>query len=92
MDPVYLALLIGMGAYFLNVGLRPGGLAGRLEALRRGTTVGFVLVLGTAVTARYLIFVSDKSYFLLPDVLMMLISLTLFRKIEAIFPQLQPKR
>lgn len=91
MDPVYLTLLTGLCIYFGNVAVRRGGVQRRIQAVTRGTTFGFVVVLGTAITARYMIFISENTYFLLPDILMVLISLTLFRKIEALFPQLQPK-
>jgi hypothetical protein len=86
-DPVYRIMILGTGLYILHIFLRGGAsdVEKKFRALKGDLTTSFVIVMSTAILARYFIFVSEKSYFLLPDILSIIIAFVLTKRVRKFF-------
>jgi hypothetical protein len=86
-DPVYTILILGTLVYLGQAAIRGGraNVRKKVRALKGDLTVSFVIVVGTAVLARYYIFISGQDYFLLPDVLSIIIAFALTGRVRKFY-------
>ena len=86
-DPVWGIMIFGVATYLLHVSIRGGttNIEKKARALKGDLTISLLIVMSTAILARYFIFISDKNYFLLPDVLSIIIAFVFTGRIKKFF-------
>lgn len=87
LDPVWIILLSGTVFYIAQAAILSGASPVKMiQRLYKDTTIGFVILFVTAMSAQYYMLVlSDKTYPFLPAIIGVMIGMTLERKIANFF-------
>lgn len=86
-DPVYGIVVIGTITYLCYV-LVAGGktdIRKKVKALKGDLTISFIIVVATAILARYFIHISSRDYFLLPDILSVIVAFALYSRVRQFY-------